>query len=64
MILGKPLLMYLGILTLVSLLFTALIAGLNKKGVKVIPFQWHPRMAAVAIFLALLHGLLAVLTYF
>lgn len=63
-ILGKPLIMYLGILTLSSFLFTASIAVLNVKfGIAKIPFKWHPRMAAISITLALIHGTLGILAY-
>ncbi|OGM19750.1 hypothetical protein A2686_05350 [Candidatus Woesebacteria bacterium RIFCSPHIGHO2_01_FULL_38_10] len=62
-IFGKPLIMYLGILTLSSFLFTALIGFLNFKGIHKIPFKWHPRMAAISITLALIHGLLGILAY-
>ncbi len=62
-ILGKPLIMYLGILTLSSFLFTASIAVLNRRGNHAIPFKWHPRMAAFSIALAVIHGALGVLAY-
>ncbi len=64
LIFGKPLIMYLGIVTLVAFLFTASIAVMNLKGIRTIPFQWHPRCAIFAIFLALVHGALGVLAYF
>ena len=60
---GKPLILYLGILTLFAFLFTATIAILNFKGVRTIPFTWHPRCAAIAICLALAHGALGILAY-
>jgi len=63
-ILGKPLIMYLGIITLNSFLFTALIAILNKKGIHIISFKWHPRIAIISISLAIIHGLLGILNYF
>jgi hypothetical protein len=63
-ILGKPLIMYLGIITLLSFLFTATIAILNKKGINKIPFAWHPRMAKISIALALIHGFLGLMAYF
>lgn len=63
-ILGKPLIMYSGILTLISFLFTALIAIMNKKGINKILFKWHSRLAIVSIILALIHGLLGLLAYF
>jgi hypothetical protein len=55
--------MYMGIITLLSFLFTASIAVLNMKGIHRIPFKWHPRMAAVSIMLAIVHGLLGILAY-
>jgi len=64
LIFGKPLIMYGGILTLLSFLFTASIAILNKKGIDKIPFKWHPRMAIVSIIFALIHGFLAIMHYF
>lgn len=64
LIFGKPLIMYLGILTLLSFLFTALIGFLNFKGIRKIPFKWHPIMAATSITLAIIHGFLGILTYF
>lgn len=62
-IFGKPLIVYLGILTLISFLFTASIAILNKKGIKFIPFKWHPRMAIISLSLGLIHGFLAMMHY-
>ena len=63
LIFGKPLIMYLGILTLLAILVTAGIAVMNKKGVHIIPFRWHPVCAGSAILLALVHGLLGILAY-
>lgn len=56
--------MYLGIVTLLSFLTTALIAILNIKGIIPIPFEWHPRLAVLSIGLGLIHGLLGILAYF
>jgi hypothetical protein len=64
LIFGKPLIMYLGIVTLITFLFTASIAVMNLKGIHTIPFKWHPRCAIIAIVLALVHGILGVLAYF
>jgi hypothetical protein len=63
LIFGKPLIMYLGILTLFAILLTASIAVLNKKGIRTIPFRWHPVCAGCAIILALVHGLLGIMAY-
>jgi hypothetical protein len=68
LIFGKPFIMYLGIITLISFLFTASIGFFSyyKKKFKInyIPFKWHPRMAAISIILALIHGLLGLISYF
>ena len=64
LIFGKPLIMYLGIITLLAILFTAAIPVMNKKGIRTVPFRWHPVCAGAAIILALVHGLLGVLAYF
>lgn len=61
-IFGLPLIMYLGILTLLSFLFTASIAIMNKRWIYIIPFKWHPRMAIISICLALIHGILGILS--
>ncbi len=64
MIFGKPVIMYTGILALILFLFTALVGILNYKGIKTIPFKWHPKLAATAIIIALIHSLLGILVYF
>lgn len=60
---GKPLILYLGVLTLLAIMFTASIAVLNSKGIRTISFKWHSRCAAVALCLALVHGALGILAY-
>lgn len=62
-IFGKPLILYLGILTLLSFLFTAFIGFMNYKGYKTIPFKYHPIMAAISITLAVLHAILGLGSY-
>ncbi len=64
LIFGKPLIMYVGMLVLLSFSFTALIGFLNYNGNHKIPFRFHPIMAAVSITLALIHGILGILLYF
>ncbi|MFH0860261.1 MAG: hypothetical protein V1921_03585 [Candidatus Altiarchaeota archaeon] len=59
---GVPLIIYGGIITLLSLFITASIAVLNRKGVTKIPFKWHPRMAKLSIILAVTHATLVVLS--
>lgn len=55
MIFGKPLIMYLGIITLVGFLITA---ALSKKDM-----QWHRGMAIASIILAVIHAVLGVFLY-
>ena len=64
LIFGKPVIMYGGIATLLSLLFTATVGFLNYNGMAVIPFKWHPRLAALTIIMALMHGLLGLSIFF
>jgi hypothetical protein len=61
---GKPLIMYGGILTFLSLLFTASISLMNRKGIFIIPFKWHPRMAVITIILATIHAIFGLSIYF
>lgn len=61
---GKPLIMYLGIITFVLLLFTATVGALNFKGIRIIPFKWHPVLAATTITIAFVHGLLGLSIFF
>lgn len=64
LILGKPVIMYFGLLALLSLLTTATIGRLNFKGNFVIPFKWHPRLAMTTIIIVLFHALLGLSVYF
>jgi phosphatidylglycerophosphate synthase len=64
LIFGKPVILYLGIITLLSFLVTASIAVMALKGIRTIPFKWHPRLAVFSIFLAVVHGTLGLLLFF
>ncbi|MFZ1129067.1 hypothetical protein [Methanoregula sp.] len=64
LIFGKPLIMYLGILTLSGFLITALVAVMNRRGIHVIPFFWHSRIAVFSLACAIVHGILGVLLFF
>ena len=63
LIFGKPVIVYLGVLTLALLLLTAAIPVLNRNGIRTIPLAWHPRCAIATICLALFHGMLGILAY-
>lgn len=62
--LGKPVIMYLGILTYLFFIATATVGLLNFRGNTVIPFKWHPRLAATALTLATIHAILGLSLYF
>jgi hypothetical protein len=64
LIFGKPLIMYSGILTFLLLMFTAAIGALRLKGISVVPFKWHPRLAIMTLVVAIIHGLFGLSIYF
>jgi len=57
-IFGKSIIFYSGIITFLAFLFTALISVLNMKGIHLIHFKWHKRMAFISIVIALVHAIL------
>jgi cytochrome b561 len=59
---GLPLVGYLGIFTFLSFLLTFLVGFLNRRGIRLIPFRLHPRLAWLSITLAFVHGLFALST--
>lgn len=59
-----PVIMYLGIITFISLLVTAAMPRMNRMGWTRIPLKYHIRMAYLTAVLAAIHGLLAISGYF
>ena len=59
-IFGIPLIVYVGVLALLFLLGTALVAIINKKRGSRSLIKWHHRLAALCIVFALFHGLLGI----
>lgn len=59
LILGKPLIFYLGIISLLLLLSTASIGYMNLHGINKIPLRWHFRLAKTTVTVAIIHGILA-----
>ena len=62
--LGKPLIMYGGIVTFLLLLSTASVAVMNQKGINLIPFRWHPKLAILTIIIGAIHALFGLSIYF
>lgn len=64
LIFGKSLVVYLGILTFLSLLVTAYMGFSLMKGRKWASLKKHKTIAFATILLATIHGLLVFLAYF
>jgi hypothetical protein len=62
-ILGRPLILWAGLTTLILLISTATVGALNMRGITTIPLVWHFRLAKLTILLALAHGILGLLLY-
>ena len=62
LILGRPLIMYLGILTFTSLVCTATAGYLVMKGK--IDLNVHKTFVAITFSIAIVHGTLGILSYF
>jgi uncharacterized membrane protein len=58
-----PLIVYIGIFTLIIFFITALIAYLKRKGKIKISIKWHYYLAYISILLGLFHGIIALLAY-
>jgi len=63
LIYGLPFILYLGVIVIIMLFLTSLIAFLRKKGKTKISVQWHYRFAYITIVFALIHGFLGLLAY-
>jgi len=64
LIFGIPFIVYLGIITILMFMLTALLAVLKRKGKMKFSIQWHYRLAYISIILGIIHGVLTVITYF
>jgi dolichyl-phosphate-mannose--protein O-mannosyl transferase len=63
LIFGIPFIVYLGIVTIVFFVVTALIASLKRRKKIKIDIKWHFRLAYISIILAFIHGILGFLAY-
>ena len=63
LILGKPIIFYLGILTYIFLLLTIILVLLTKKGIKNIPINYHRWAGYLTVIIATIHGLLGLSIY-
>ncbi|MDD2487313.1 MAG: hypothetical protein PHS92_03015 [Candidatus Gracilibacteria bacterium] len=64
LILGKPVIMYMGIITYILILLTMSVAVLNLHfQIRIINFKWHPRLAVLTIIFATLHEIMGMSPY-
>jgi hypothetical protein len=64
LVFGIPFIVYLGIITILMFMLTALLAVLKQKGKMKFSIQWHHRMAYLSILLGVTHGILGITAYF
>lgn len=62
--LGKPLILWGGILTLLTLMGAGALPFLNQKKIISTPPSWHPWASRIGLLLGLVHGALGILAYF
>ncbi len=62
-IFGLPFILYIGIVTLALFILIAGLAVSKRKGLIKYPLKWHIWLAYIAIFLAIIHGILGILIY-
>ena len=63
-IFGLPLYFYLGIITFIALISTAVLGMLFVKGKYGVRFSWHMNLARITIVIAIIHGILVAWGYF
>ncbi|MBL7022212.1 hypothetical protein ISR92_02770 [Patescibacteria group bacterium] len=63
-VLGKPLIFYTGILTILLLFLTASVSILAKYNIKWLPGTWHKHLATITMIMAIIHGLMGLSNYF
>ena len=56
---GLPLVVYGGIMTFISFLFTATIGFTNYRNIRFVSFKWHPIMVIISFVLAMIHMIFA-----
>ena len=63
LVLGRPLIMWLGLATFTLLLGALSVVLLNTHAKMKIPFQWHVRLATAGMALAIIHAALGLAAY-
>jgi len=63
MFFGVPFIVYLGIITILMFIATAILAILKRKGKIKYSIQWHYRLAYLSIILGIVHSILGISIY-
>jgi hypothetical protein len=59
-ILGVPLIILVGVFTFISLVATITSGVLIRRGIHIVSFPWHMRLAYITVALASFHAFLAI----
>lgn len=60
---GMPLIVFIGLLTLLFLFLTGTVVMLNKRGYHRIPMKWHFIFGKVTVLLGIFHGVFGIFVY-
>ena len=60
---GMPLIVFIGLLTLLSLFMTGAVVMLNKRGYHKIPMKWHFILGKITVALGIFHGVFGIFVY-
>jgi len=63
MVFGIPFIVYLGSITILMFILTAILALLKRKGKLKYSLQWHYRLAYLSILLGIIHSILGISAY-
>jgi len=63
LIFGIPFIVYLGIITVLMFILTAVIALLKRKGKMKYSIKWHYLLAYISILLGIIHSILGISLY-
>ncbi len=63
LLLGQPLLIWPGVIAVVFLVLTFSSGFLNKRGIRMIPFKYHPKLAYITIIFGIIHVIMSASVY-
>ncbi|UUX91933.1 hypothetical protein [Methanoplanus endosymbiosus] len=60
---GMPLIVLIGLITLIFLFMTGTVVMLNKRGYHKIPMKWHFIFGKITVALGIIHGIFGIFVY-